>query len=263
MLDSALHAVAAAHVDVVVHAHRVAGQAQRARRLVGKLRHLDRGPDIEDAGARVPLRRDAEGLDRHGGAAAPDRAEGDPVLGACERLLHRSPDELAVVEQVRAVRWVHERRSRRERRLGIDHVRQRLVFDLDPLRRVLGERARIGDDRRHPFAGIAHHAPRERETRHLGRVHPDRKRIGVRAEFLPGQYVEHARRGARRVGLDRNDARGCVGRRDERHVLHPGKRDVGDKAAAAGDETRMLLRAALRADVTEARHGARCFPLLG
>ena len=35
VLDAALDAVAAADVDVVVHAHRVAGQPQRARELVG------------------------------------------------------------------------------------------------------------------------------------------------------------------------------------------------------------------------------------
>src|SRR6266851_5739015 len=65
VLDAALHAVAAADVDVVMHAHGVAGQAQRARRLIGELGHLDRGPDVEDSGPRVPLRGDAEGLDRH------------------------------------------------------------------------------------------------------------------------------------------------------------------------------------------------------
>src|SRR2546430_4552579 len=47
-----------------------------------------------------------------------------------------------------------------------------------------------------------------------------------------------------------------------RSVFHPGERDVGDKAAAAGDEARMLLRPSLGAYVAEACHGAQGFPLL-
>ncbi len=47
VLDAALDSVTAADVDVEMHAHRVAGQAQRARRLIGEFRHLDRGPDVE------------------------------------------------------------------------------------------------------------------------------------------------------------------------------------------------------------------------
>src|SRR2546426_7414400 len=102
-----------------MHAHGVAGQAQRARGLVGELGHLDRSPDVEDSRPCVPPRGDAEGFDRHGRAAAPHRAEGDPVLGVCERLLDRAPYELAVVEHVRAVRRMDERRPRGERFFGV------------------------------------------------------------------------------------------------------------------------------------------------
>ena len=71
VLDAALDAVAAADVDVVMHAHRRSSAAQRARDLVGIFRHLDRGPDVEDLAPGVPARRHAEGLDRHRRAAAP------------------------------------------------------------------------------------------------------------------------------------------------------------------------------------------------
>ncbi len=251
VLDAALHAVAAADVDVEVHAHGVAGQAQRTRGLVRELRHLDRRPDVEDACADVPLRGDAEGLDRHGGAAPPCRAERYPVLGPGEGLFDRPPDELAAIEQVRAVRQVNERSAGGKCFLRIDHVRQRFVLDFDQFGRILGERARIGDHGRDPFARVANDVPGEREARHLGCVDADRQRIGVRAELLARKNAEHPGRGACRSRIDRDDARARVRRGDERDVLHSRKRDVGDVAPAAGDEARMLLGAALGTDVAE------------
>ena len=74
VLEPALDAIASADIDVVMNAHRVAGQAQRLGDLFGIFRHLDRRPDIEDLGAWIPLRNDGEGLDRDRGAAIPDCA---------------------------------------------------------------------------------------------------------------------------------------------------------------------------------------------
>ncbi len=209
VLEPALHAVAAADVDVVVHAHRVAGKPQRARELVGEFRHLDRSPDVEDLLSRVPLRGDAEGLDRHRGAAPPLRAQGELVFRARERVIHGAPDEALVQDDVGAVRRMHERAAVLDRLLGIDDVRGRLVFDFDQLDRVLGDGARIGDHGGHPFAGVAHDAARERIARHLRRIDADLERVAGVAEFFAGQHVVHARQRQRGSGVDRNDA--CAG----------------------------------------------------
>jgi len=95
---------------------------------------------------------------------APER---ELVLGLREGVFDRSPHELLVQDHVRAVRRMHQRRAGRHRLFRIDHVRQRLVLDFDQLRRVLGERARVGDHRSDPFAGVADDAVRQREAREL------------------------------------------------------------------------------------------------
>ena len=54
VLDAALDAVAAADVDVLVHAHAVERHAQGAGDLVGELGHLDRGPHVQHLAPGVP-----------------------------------------------------------------------------------------------------------------------------------------------------------------------------------------------------------------
>ena len=160
VLDAALDAVAAADVDVVVHAHRRHRQLQRHRGLVGIFRHLDRGPDVEHLAPGVPARGHAEGLDRHGRAAAPGDAMLELVRARGEILLDLAPDEGAVEQHVGAVRLVHQRAAGPVGLLAVEHERQRLVFDRDRLGGVLGQRAAVGHHRRHPFAGVARHARR-------------------------------------------------------------------------------------------------------
>ena len=143
----------------------------------------------------------------------------------------------------------------RHRLLGLGHVRQRLVLDLHQLGGVLGQRARVRDHRGDPFAGIAHAVARQRPARHLRGVDADLQRIRRGAELLAGQHVMHAGHRARGIGVDRQDFRAGMRRGDQRDMLQAGQRDVGGVAAAAGDEARMLLGAALGADVAEAVAG--------
>ena len=140
VLDAALDAVAAADVDVVVHPHRRHRQLQRHRGLVGILRHLDRGPDVEDLAPRVPACRDAEGLDRHRRAAAPFDGVAELVRARGEILLDLAPHEGAVEQHVRAVRRMHQHAAGLVGLLAVEHERQRLVFDRDQLGRVLRQR---------------------------------------------------------------------------------------------------------------------------
>ena len=154
---------------------------------------------------------------------------------------------------------MHERRSGCQRLLGVDHVRQRFVLDLDQFGGVLGERARVGDHRRDPFAGVAHDVVRQRVARHL-RAHRRRSRSeSVRgAEFLAGQHVVHARHRERRVGVDREDARAGVRRGDQRHVLHPGSAMSATKRPRPVTKRGSSLVRRLRADVAEPMAAWQC-----
>ena len=64
MFDTAFDPVAAADIHVVVNPHVILANAQRASNLVLKLRHLDRGPDVEDLVPGVPRDNHPECLDR-------------------------------------------------------------------------------------------------------------------------------------------------------------------------------------------------------
>src|SRR5262249_30140015 len=75
LLDTALDAIAAADVDVLMDADVVQRDTQGSRDLVRIFRHLDRGPDIEDLAPRIPFGGDTKSLNRHRRTAPPDHAE--------------------------------------------------------------------------------------------------------------------------------------------------------------------------------------------
>ena len=255
VLDAALDAVAAADVDVVVHAHRRHRDLQRHRGLVGIFRHLDRGPDVEDLAPGVPARRHAEGLDRHGRAAAPFDAVLEPMRARGEILLDLAPDEGAVEQHVGAVRLMHQRAAG-VGLVGIEHERQRLVFDGDRLGRVLSERARVGHHRRDPFAGIARHVQRQRIARHVRRIEAGGERVGRAGKLRAFEHVMHARHRQRRGLVDRDDARRRIRARHQRDVLDALRHDIGGEIALADDEAAILAHPAVGRDEAEFSSGA-------
>ena len=189
MLDAALDAVAAADIDILVHAHSVAaGGAARGRS----------GPEnfgiwIEAQTSRISrhgsqLRDDAEGLDRHGGAAAPaSRGTQDAADSSAKSLFDVAPDEGAVEQDVGAVVGMDRGARRIERCSPIDDVRQRLVIDRDHFGGIFGQRAGFGDHRHHPFTGIAHTLDRQRKAPHLRRIERRSSAASVAArEFFAG-----------------------------------------------------------------------------
>ncbi len=253
MLDAALDAVAAADVDVVVHAHRCGRDLQRQANLVGKARHLDRGINVEQFAPRVPVRHHAEGLDRHRRGAAPFHPQLELARAGGEILRDFAPDEGLVEQHVRAVLLVHQRAAFLERLLGVEHEGQGLVVDLDRFGGVFGERASVGDDRRHPFAGIARGLEGERPPRHVRGVEARHQRRGRRGELGAVEHVMHAGHFQRRGLVDALDARRRVGAGDQRHVLGVGQIDIGDEIALAGDEAAVLAHAAVGRDIAVVR----------
>ena len=170
VLDAALDAVAAADIDIVMHAHIVGRDAQGAGNLVGIFRHLDRSPDIEHLAPRVPSRHDAEGFDRHRRIAAPLHAKRQMPGAFREMLLDLTPDECLVQQHIGAVLRMHIRAGIGDRLFRIDHVWQRLVFDAHFFRGVLSLSAGLGDNGHHPLTGITHLTDRERIAPHLRRI---------------------------------------------------------------------------------------------
>ena len=245
MLDAALDAVAAADVDVIVHAHRRARQRERERDLVGKARHLHRGEYVEDLAPGIPARQHAEGLDRHRRAAPPRDAQRQPMRALRKIVLDLAPDEGAIEQHIGAVLRVHQRTAASVGFLAVEHERQRLVVDPHQLGGVLGERTRIGDDRRHPFAGIPRHVDSERPPRHIGRIEARQQRRRGGGKLAAVQHVVHAGQRQRLGSLDRDDARGGMRRGHHRHVAHAWKCDVGGETALAGDEAPVLAHAAV------------------
>ncbi len=262
VLDAALDAVAAAHVHVVMHAHRRHRNLQRDADLVGVTRHLDRGIDVEHLAPGVPARRHAEGLDRHRGAAAPFHPQREMARAVLEILLDLAPDEGLVEQHVGAVRLVHQHGAGLNRLFGVEHEGQLLVGDSDFLRRVFGKCAGIGDHGRDPFAGIARDIGRQRPARHVRRVEPGHQRQRGLRQFVPIQHVMHARHGQRRALVDCLDARRRVGAGHQRDVAHMGQIDIGDELPLADHEAAVLAHAAVGRDVAVAV-GAHLLKLRG
>ena len=167
--------------------------------------------------------------------------------GAAAKSLSTAPQANFLPEKdVDAVRWVHQRRGRVERRFRIDHVGQRLVFDLDRFGRILGQGARIRHHRHDPFAGIARHADRPADSAHLRRIEAGHQRhrspahssAPVSTACTPGMAS------APLASMPTNTRIG-IGAGDQRDVQHAGQRDSATKRPCAGDEAAVLVGAAL------------------
>ena len=142
-----------------------------------------------------------------------------------------------------------DRRTRRVQRLfRVDHIRQRLIFDSDLFRGVLGLRAGLGDDCDHPFTGVAHLPDRERKPPHLRRVEPVHQGLGRFGQFLAGQHVVHARHLHRLDRIDRDDPRRRMLRGHQRDMQQAFERDIRDEAALARDEAAVFAHPAIGGD---------------
>ena len=154
---------------------------------------------------------DAEGLDRHGRAAAPFDAVLERVRARGEILLDLAPDEGAVEQHVRAVRLVHQRAAG-VGLLGIEHERQRLVLDRDRLGGVLGERARCRPPPRRPIRRrSAPLSTRQRIARHVRRIEAGRAARWSRrqAPRPPARNARPASPAPRDLSIETMRAAGC------------------------------------------------------
>src|SRR5438270_3328342 len=160
-----------------------------------------------------------------------------------ERLVEVAPFVDALPHEVAACVVMEDRSGAVERLPGVDERGQRLVLDLDELRRVARELARLGDHRDDGLADEAHLADREREVLDLaaGLARDLEERIGERRDLLAGERAVHALDRIRLRDVDGRDVRVRVGRADEVEVAHAVPLDVVDEDALPLREPPILL----------------------
>ncbi len=125
----------------------------------------------------------------------------------------------------------------------VDHRRQRLVVDLDELRRVARELPRLGDDGDDRLADVAHLADRERVVLDVGARHARdlEERLGEGRDLLAGQRPVDAVERLGRRDVDARDVRVRVRAAHEVEIAHPVPLDVVDEDALALQEALVLL----------------------
>ena len=217
-IDVELRAEAPAHV----------GRDHANARLVDS--EDEREPEAQDVGhlggrmnshvaARSDLRENCPRFDRVGNQPRLVVGVRDDHVRLREDVIDIVGRELPDVTLVRAKRFVDERRCILERSGYPDGGGKRLVFDVDELRGVLGESARLGDDNRDTVTLKARFVDREREM--LRRPHLLRHRPGAGKRALPvvpklgaGEDRDDAVGRPRCRRVDRGDARTRIGAAD-------------------------------------------------
>ena len=154
----------------------------------------------------------------------------------------------------------HRRGAGRMRRVGVGDEGKLLVFDLDRFRGIERLRPGLGHDHRDRLADMARLVGRERHVRAdedlaaagAGELHVEfrlrhrRVRNGleaVGAAVGAGEDAEHARHGARLLGVDAQDAGMRIGRAHHRRIGLPRQAEVVAEPAPAGGEAEVLLAA--------------------
>ncbi len=115
-----------------------------------------------------------------------------------EMFVDLAPDEGPVQQHIGAVRRVNRRAIRPQRFFRIHHERQWFIADANFFSGVFGQRAAIGNDRNHPFTGIAGLPDRERVALNLRRIKPVHQRIGRSGKLIARQHIMNARHRQRR-----------------------------------------------------------------
>ena len=150
---------------------------------------------------------------------------------------------------------MHECRAVLRGSLDVDQHLERLVVDVDELRRVDRVRPRVGDHDRDAVALVVHLADGEREV--LRALHVLGHRPGARHRRLPvvaqvgaGEHGDDAVGGLRRRGVDRRDPRMRVRAAHDRHDDGSRQVEVVDVASAPSQQRVVFLPLQGRADVS-------------
>ena len=220
----------------------VGGHFERARgheQVAGEAQRV--GVDGEAAGARVVLGDGPDGLQRLATRAVPAEPVPHDDVGLGEVTLDVAEVEGALVGAVRFQGLVHQRGAVGQGALRVGHRRQRLVLDLDELQRVLRQVTAVRDDDRDALADVPHLLRRQAAPGVPRRVGAE---VGHRIAQFGGlgasDHRVHAGCGLGLVGLDPHDPGVRVRAAQHGRVQGAGGDPVGDVAAAAEQELRVL-----------------------
>ena len=245
-IQARLHAEAAPDV-ADEHAHVVAAAAEHFANLVAKAgRRLATDPERETAGGRVMRRERRARLDRRRRDTLVDEVQRHDVRSAREGRFR-----IASIAVSRHAGHVVRRAGNDDsgtggdRRVDVDHRRQRVVVDLDPLGGVACLVQRRGDDGRHRFADETNGVDGKRVPGRGGRRRPigtpvigrrrDRLHTGV-GEITTRDDRRDAGQLRRGFACDAPDAGVRVGRAHEAGVQLIGRRNVVGEAALAAQK---------------------------
>ncbi len=134
---------------------------------------------------------------------------------------------------------VQDRRIGLHRLFDVDDMRQHVVFDLDQLAGLLGDRRRGRRHRRDGVTVIKHLVARQAVARQVAKVHRPLADKGLlrrdRREILRGYHRLDAGQCPRLLGIDRHDPRMGMGAALDLAPEHAGHDHVGAEIGAAGD----------------------------
>ena len=261
-VDVQLRAEAAADVGGDDADLRLGDSEDELQREAQDVRHLRRRPERDLAG-RADLREDAARLHRVRDQPWLEVAARDDDVGRVDRRLDVVRLELPDVALVRPEVRVDERRAVLERLLDVRDGRERLVVDLDELRRVLRERAALRDDDRDAVALDS--APRRSASGKCGGILMSSVtgQAHGSAPFQSSCEVGSAERGddtfgaAGGIEVHAPDARVRVRAADDDHADRAGQSHVVDEVPAAAEQRRVLLALDRGADESGSGLGRR------
>ena len=215
------------------------------------VRYLRRRPQ-RDVPAGLGPGDDATGLDRVRDQRGLHVAVLDDHVGA---VVERSRLELPDVRDVRPELLVHEGSAVLRGGLDIDQHLERLVVDVDELRRIDRVRARVRDHDRDTVALVVHLADGEREV--LRALHVLGHRPGARHRRLPvvaqigaGEHGHDALGRLCRGGVDRRDPGVRIRAADDRHDDGARQGEVVDEASTSAQQRIVFLPLQGRPDVS-------------
>ena len=252
-VDVELRAEASSHVGRDDAYLRLRDAEDERHREAQDVRHLRRGPQ-RDVARRPDLREHASRLDRVRDQARLDVAPRHDDVCRVDRGLRIARLELPDVALVRLELGVDERSVVRECLLDVTDRAEGLVVDLDELRRILGQRAALGDDDGDAVTLIARLVSGERVVRRHLDVLRHRPGAGhaadpVAGEVRTGERGDDTLRSPGGVEVDAVDPRVGIRAADDRHVDRPRQCQVVDEGATSAQQGGVLLALDGRPDV--------------
>ena len=225
-------------------------QTEEARRFTAyPMNHLGRRPDRRRVGAPIIGGDDTAALHRHRGVAVVVEAALQTVGRRGECHVDLAPADREGADQVRAVSLVNDRAVGTQRRLGVDHRRERFEVAGHKLGRVFGLVTGFGDDDRDRLADMADLVMRQQRLLRVEEFVLDRRRPFARHRNLP---LGHRRQQSQQIGaverehdaghrrrsrqIDRADAGMRHRAAHEDRVQHSRQDEIGDELPLAGQQ---------------------------